>query len=217
MVQLLFAAALLAAEDSPAKTSTSAAFPGTPLETRAKVRLSVASNVDDEDDHALSQATGFFFAPGQVLTSRHSLANASRVKLRLSSGKSDGTGILAWNTARYEQAMAYRMAAQADQSDPGLWLLAAERFDELGLLQDAVEAYRKALRAKPDCALAHHNLGLAHLALCQTTQAQQQQRDLIGLDKERADKLFHFILRLGCAAARNRVIPRPAAATRNAP
>ncbi len=235
-----------------------------------------------------------------------------------SEGLSDGTGILAWNRSRYEQATAYRMAAQADQADPGLWLLAAQQFDELGLLQDAVEAYRNTLRAKPDYALAHHNLGLAygrlghprdaasefeqalrinptqtgtqydlgvayeemgmlqeaidayrnalrlspdteqiyynlgvtycklgrwreavhafeetiriapgsadahynlglaHLALCQTSQALQQQRDLSGLDKEHADKLLHFIKRLGCGAARNRGLPRAAAARRNA-
>ncbi len=467
LIALLCAAALLAAEDSPAKTSTPPGLRRTPPETRAKVGLSVVNVVNyGEDDHILAQATGFFVAPGHVLTSRHSLANASRGELRLSSGEhvpiagivaedkrldlavisaginandgpalqlapsdpreglpvivvgpessppraagqgvisavrdipgigtilhvtqaipsecsgcpvldskghvvamamsqeirgrgirfavpasalrrltagvpqmlrswaaqhrrqseseglSDGTGILAWNSSRYEQATAYRMAAQADQADPDLWLLAAERFDELGLLQDAVEAYRNALRAKPDCALAHHNLGLAygrlgrprdaasefeqalrinpaqagthydlavayeetgmlqeaidtyrkalglspgaeqiyynlgvtycklghwrdavhafeetiriapgsadahynlglaHLALCQTSQALQQQRDLSGLDKERADKLLHFIKRLECAAARNGVIPRPAAARRNAP
>jgi tetratricopeptide (TPR) repeat protein len=467
LIVLLCPAALLAAEDSPAKTSTPPGFRRTPPETSAKVRVSVVSVVNyGEDDHALAQATGFFVAPGHLFTSRQSLANASRGELRLSSGKnvpiagivaedkrlnlamisaainandgpalqlapsdpregapvsmigtdsqpshtacegiissastipeigtilhvteavpsecsgcplldskghvvamvmsqqirgrgirfvvpasalrrltagvpqmlrswaaqhsrqfeseglSDGAGILAWNTSRYEQATAYRMAAQTDQADPGLWLLAAERFDELGLLQDAVEACRNTLRAKPDCALAHHNLGLAYgrlgrprdaasefeqalrinptqtgtqydlgvayeemgmlqeaidayrkalslspdteqiyynlgvtycklgrwreavhafeetiritpgsadahynlglarLALCQTSKALQQQRDLSSLDKERADKLFHFIKTLECAAARNRVIPRPAAARRNAP
>jgi Flp pilus assembly protein TadD len=227
-----------------------------------------------------------------------------------SEGLMDGTGILAWNIERYEQAMAYRMAAQADLADPGIWLSAGERFDELGLLEDAVEAYRKVLGVKPDYALAHHNLGLAygrlgrprdaaseferalrinptqtgthydlgvayeeigmleeavdayqkalgvspgteqiyynlgvtdcklgrwrdavqafeeairitpdfvdahynlglaHLALCQISQALRQERDLRGLDGERADKLLHLIKRLGCAAAGNRVIRR---------
>ena len=88
LIVLLCAGALLAAEDSPAKTSTLPGFRRTPPETSTKVRLSVVSVVNyGEDDHALAQATGFFVAPGQVLTSRHSLANASRGELRLSSGK----------------------------------------------------------------------------------------------------------------------------------
>jgi tetratricopeptide (TPR) repeat protein len=290
LIVLLSAGALLAAEDSPAKTSTPPGFRRTPPETSAKVRLSVVSVVNDEDNHALSQATGFFVAPGRVLTSRHSLANAGRGELRLSSGKhvpiagivaedkrlnlamisaginaNDGHTLqLASSDPRegapvnmvgtesqppraaseFEQALRINPTQTGTQYDLGV------AYEEMGMLQEAIDAYRKALSLSPDTeqiyynlgvtygklgrwreavhafeetiriapgsADAHYNLGLAHLALCQTSQALQEQRDLSGLDKERADKLFHLIKRLGCAAARNRVIPRAATAERNA-
>jgi hypothetical protein len=51
------------------------------------------------------------------------------------------------------------------------------------------------LRNHPGFVDAHYNLGLAHLALCQTSQALRQQRDLRDLDGERADKLLYLINR----------------------
>jgi tetratricopeptide (TPR) repeat protein len=63
----------------------------------------------------------------------------------------------------------------------------------LGKWKKAIESYKQVIRIDPDFALAHHNLGLASLALNDRDSALEQYEILKNLDTEMANKLFNAI------------------------
>jgi tetratricopeptide (TPR) repeat protein len=64
-------------------------------------------------------------------------------------------------------------------------------YTELGRYQEEVEAYKQAIRLKPDDADAHYNLGLAYLGLDDKGSALEEDKILKGIDSEMANGLFN--------------------------
>ena len=76
----------------------------------------------------------------------------------------------------------------------------ADKHNKLGLAyvnsnqyQEAVDAFKQAIRIKPDYAGAHYNLGFAYVILKDKDSALDEYKILKDLDKEMANKLFNII------------------------
>ncbi|MBU0701915.1 tetratricopeptide repeat protein [bacterium] len=59
--------------------------------------------------------------------------------------------------------------------------------------KEAIEAYKQAIRIKPDFALAHCNLGLTYLHLGDSGSALDEYKILKNIDTDLANKLFNLI------------------------
>ena len=66
-------------------------------------------------------------------------------------------------------------------------------YRRLGRYQEAVEAFKQAIRLKPDYANAHYNLGVTYFLLGDTSSALQEYNILKDLGKESANQLFKLI------------------------
>lgn len=66
-------------------------------------------------------------------------------------------------------------------------------FKKLGRHNEAIDAYKQAIRSNPDYAKAHYNLGVAYLGLGDKSSALDEYKVLNELDKESADTLFKLI------------------------
>jgi tetratricopeptide (TPR) repeat protein len=66
-------------------------------------------------------------------------------------------------------------------------------YSKLRRYREAIEAYKEAIRIKPDFAEAHYNLGLTYLILGDKGSALDEYRILKDLDKDLANKLFTLI------------------------
>ena len=66
-------------------------------------------------------------------------------------------------------------------------------YGNLGRYNEAIEAFKQAIRINPDDAIAHFNLGFTYLILKNTGAAFEQYKILKTLDKEEANKLFNHI------------------------
>ena len=66
-------------------------------------------------------------------------------------------------------------------------------YGNLGRYQDAIEAYKQAIRIKPDYAEAHYNLGIAYLVTGDKDSALEEYKILKTLDAEKANELFKLI------------------------
>jgi len=63
----------------------------------------------------------------------------------------------------------------------------------LGRYTEAVEAYKQAIRLKPDLAMVHYNLGVAYLHVGDKSSAFEVYKILKELDKDLSNKLFNLI------------------------
>jgi len=61
------------------------------------------------------------------------------------------------------------------------------------MYREAVEAYKQAIRIKPDDADAHLSVGLSYLLLNDKGSALEEYKILKDLDPEKADLLFNLI------------------------
>jgi tetratricopeptide (TPR) repeat protein len=59
------------------------------------------------------------------------------------------------------------------------------------MYEEAIEAYKQAIKIDPDYALAYYGLGLAYANLNDTDSALEQYKILKSLDSELANELFH--------------------------
>ncbi len=73
------------------------------------------------------------------------------------------------------------------------WFYLGYYYGEAGMYREAIEAYKQAIRIKPDDANAHHNLGVTYLILNDRGSALVQYKILKDLDTELANKLFNLI------------------------
>ena len=64
---------------------------------------------------------------------------------------------------------------------------------KLGKYQEAVGAFKHAIRIKPDFAWAHFNLGQAYLLSDNKDSALKEYKILKDLDKEKANELYNLI------------------------
>jgi tetratricopeptide (TPR) repeat protein len=58
---------------------------------------------------------------------------------------------------------------------------------------EAIEAYKQAIRIKPDYAEAHYRLGLVYLLIGNKSSALDQYKILKNLDNDSANQLFNLI------------------------
>lgn len=65
----------------------------------------------------------------------------------------------------------------------------------MGRHQEAIEAYREALRIKPDDAKAGHNLAGAYASSGNLSAALEAVKELRRYDPQEADKLFNLIMK----------------------
>jgi tetratricopeptide (TPR) repeat protein len=68
-----------------------------------------------------------------------------------------------------------------------------EAYSEMGLMSDAVESFRQAIRLKPDFVKAYYNLGRSFLALGNRDAAIEQYNILQNLDQDLAERLNNLI------------------------
>ena len=68
-----------------------------------------------------------------------------------------------------------------------------EAYLELGRLSDALEAFRQAIRLKPDFGRAYYNLGKCYIAMGNRDAALEQYNILQNLDQDWAEKLNSVI------------------------
>jgi len=73
------------------------------------------------------------------------------------------------------------------------WFVRGYYYEEAGLHKKAIEAYKQAIRIKPDIAEAHYNLGVIYLVLNDRGSALEQYKILKTLDPEMANQLFNLI------------------------
>jgi len=66
-------------------------------------------------------------------------------------------------------------------------------YEEAGLHREAIEAYKQAIRIKPDYAEAHVILGVIYLSLGDRSSALGEYKILKDIDTEQANKLFNMI------------------------
>ena len=64
-----------------------------------------------------------------------------------------------------------------------------EAYYEISLTSDAVEAFKQAIRLKPDFGKAYYNLGRAYMAMKNRDAAVRQYNILQNLDQDWADRL----------------------------
>ena len=63
------------------------------------------------------------------------------------------------------------------------------------MYEEAIAAFKQAIRIDPDSALAHHQLGLTYLFSDDGSSAREQYKILKTLDSEKAQDLFNYISR----------------------
>ena len=89
-----------------------------------------------------------------------------------------------------------KKATERDPKNEEAWFWLGNTYAKLGQNRDAIEAYKQAIRIKPDYVIAHSNLALAYLhygAARDRGNALEQYKTLKSLDKDRANKLFNEI------------------------
>jgi len=64
---------------------------------------------------------------------------------------------------------------------------------QLGLFEEAVESYKRAVRLKPLLPETHLNLGMTYLQMGDKGSALEEFKILKDLDKEMANRLFNLI------------------------
>jgi len=75
------------------------------------------------------------------------------------------------------------------------WFYLGVAYAKLGMYREAIEAYKQAIRIKPDDAKAHAGLGVIYLILNDRGSALEEYRILKDLNPELANKLFNLIYR----------------------
>jgi tetratricopeptide (TPR) repeat protein len=83
---------------------------------------------------------------------------------------------------------------KAQPKEPMAWLFLGAAYFPLSRYQEAVNAYKEALRLKPDYANGWYNLGLAYLGLGNRSEALKAVQELRRYDPAEADKLFNIIM-----------------------
>lgn len=73
------------------------------------------------------------------------------------------------------------------------WFYLGVAYGNLGMYKEEIEAYKQAIRIKPDYADAHYILGLLYLLLGYRSSALDQYRILKDLDSHHANELFNLI------------------------
>jgi hypothetical protein len=96
----------------------------------------------------------------------------------------DWQGLLAW-CLRW---------TQAEPGDAVAWNELGLAYIKLGRYQDAIAAYREALRLKPDYAEAWYNLGLSYALSGNRSAALEAVKELRRYDPQGAEKLFNLIM-----------------------
>ncbi|MBW1991645.1 MAG: tetratricopeptide repeat protein, partial [Deltaproteobacteria bacterium] len=83
---------------------------------------------------------------------------------------------------------------QAEPKNPAAWFNLGVAHDQLGRWREAADAFREALRLKPDLAEAWTCLALAYALSGNRTAALQALKELRRYDPGKADKLFDLIM-----------------------
>lgn len=73
------------------------------------------------------------------------------------------------------------------------WFVIGYYFVDLGMYKEAIEAYKQAIRIKPDYARAHYGLGFVYLVVGDRGSALNQYKILKELDTNLANELFNMI------------------------
>lgn len=97
----------------------------------------------------------------------------------------DWQGLLAW----------CRRWTQAEPGNDFAWLNLGVAYGKLGRYREEIEAYREALRLKPDYAGAWNNLALAYALSGNRSAALEAVRELRRYDPQQADTIFNFIMK----------------------
>ena len=88
----------------------------------------------------------------------------------------------------------FQKATVKNPDNADAWSEVGYCYSSLGRHQDAIEAYKQAIRIKPDLAGAHYNLGLVYLLIIgDKGSALEEYKILKTLDAELANKLFNLI------------------------
>ncbi len=73
------------------------------------------------------------------------------------------------------------------------WFYLGYYYGEAGMYKEAIEAYKQAIRIKPDLAEAHFGLGSTYLLFKDKSSALEEYKILKTLNPEMANKLFNYI------------------------
>ncbi len=103
-------------------------------------------------------------------------------------------GILYMKLGRHEEAVeAFRQVTRIDLEYAPAYYNMGVAYGAMNRAEDERNAYKQAIRHNPDFAPAHYNMGLSHLIAGNKSDAFDEYKILMGIDREIADRLFQVI------------------------